>query len=172
MQSDIFKPTKYGGKYTVTLIPGTYGSPQALPRMWVVGIADMRIFPLWCKGDGIGAEVAESVKTIFKADNVPIEWEQVDVSGVDTGNKHSEELFKESIASLRRNKLGLKGILFTPVERSGHQSFNVALRQELDIFASIVLIKNIPGYKTRHENVDLCIIRENTEGEYSGLEHQ
>ncbi|EAW11126.1 isocitrate dehydrogenase (NAD(+)) IDH1 [Aspergillus clavatus NRRL 1] len=144
IQSDIFKPTKYGGKYTVTLIPG----------------------------DGIGAEVAESVKTIFKADNVPIEWEQVDVSGVDTGNKHSEELFKESIASLRRNKLGLKGILFTPVERSGHQSFNVALRQELDIFASIVLIKNIPGYKTRHENVDLCIIRENTEGEYSGLEHQ
>ncbi|EAW15855.1 NAD(+)-isocitrate dehydrogenase subunit I [Aspergillus udagawae] len=144
VQSDIFKPTKYGGKYTVTLIPG----------------------------DGIGAEVAESVKTIFKADNVPIEWEQVDVSGVDTGNKHSEELFKESIASLRRNKLGLKGILFTPVERSGHQSFNVALRQELDIFASIVLIKNIPGYKTRHENVDLCIIRENTEGEYSGLEHQ
>ncbi|KAL5332878.1 hypothetical protein BJX70DRAFT_404125 [Aspergillus crustosus] len=144
VQQDIFKPTKYGGKYTVTLIPG----------------------------DGIGAEVAESVKTIFKADNVPIEWEQVDVSGVDAGNKHSEELFKESIASLRRNKLGLKGILFTPVERSGHQSFNVALRQELDIFASVVLIKNIPGYKTRHENVDLCIIRENTEGEYSGLEHQ
>ncbi|RDW57408.1 isocitrate dehydrogenase (NAD(+)) IDH1 [Aspergillus mulundensis] len=144
VQQDIFKPTKYGGKYTVTLIPG----------------------------DGIGAEVAESVKTIFKADNVPIEWEQVDVSGVDTGNKHSEELFKESIASLRRNKLGLKGILFTPVERSGHQSFNVALRQELDIFASVVLIKNIPGYQTRHNNVDLCIIRENTEGEYSGLEHQ
>ncbi|KAJ6136016.1 hypothetical protein N7512_001176 [Penicillium capsulatum] len=144
VQSDIFKPTKYGGKYTVTLIPG----------------------------DGIGAEVAESVKTIFKADNVPIEWEQVDVSGVDTGNKHSEELFKESLASLKRNKLGLKGILFTPVERSGHQSFNVALRQELDIYASISLIKNIPGYDTRHKDVDLCIIRENTEGEYSGLEHQ
>ncbi|KAJ8070496.1 hypothetical protein OCU04_000870 [Sclerotinia nivalis] len=144
VQSDIFKPTKYGGKYTVTLIPG----------------------------DGIGAEVAESVKTIFKADNVPVEWEQVDVSGVETGDKHSEDLFRESIASLKRNKLGLKGILHTPVERSGHQSFNVALRQELDIYASIVLIKNIPGYKTRHENVDLCIIRENTEGEYSGLEHQ
>lgn len=144
VQSDIFKPTKYGGKYTTTLIPG----------------------------DGIGAEVAESVKTIFKADNVPIEWEQVDVTGVETGDKHSEELFRESIASLKRNKLGLKGILHTPVERSGHQSFNVALRQELDIYASIVLIKNIPGYQTRHNNVDLCIIRENTEGEYSGLEHQ
>ncbi|MCJ1265125.1 isocitrate dehydrogenase (NAD(+)) idh1 [Lobaria immixta] len=144
VQSDIFKPTKYGGKYTTTLIPG----------------------------DGIGAEVAESVKTVFKADNVPIEWEQIDVTGVESGDKNSEELFRESIASLKRNKLGLKGILHTPVERSGHQSFNVALRQELDIYASIVLIKNIPGYKTRHDNVDLCIIRENTEGEYSGLEHQ
>ncbi|KAH7417481.1 isocitrate dehydrogenase subunit 1 mitochondrial precursor [Cadophora sp. MPI-SDFR-AT-0126] len=144
VQSDIFKPTKYGGKYTVTLIPG----------------------------DGIGAEVAESVKTIFKADNVPVEWEQVDVSGMETGGKLSEDLFRESIASLKRNKLGLKGILHTPIERSGHQSFNVAMRQELDIYASIVLIKNIPGYKTRHDNVDLCIIRENTEGEYSGLEHQ
>jgi len=68
--------------------------------------------------------------------------------------------------------LTILGILHTPVERSGHQSFNVALRQELDIYASTVLIKNIPGYKTRHDNVDLCIIRENTEGEYSGLEHQ
>ncbi|TPX16151.1 uncharacterized protein E0L32_004146 [Thyridium curvatum] len=146
VQSDIFKPTKYGGKYTVTLIPG----------------------------DGIGAEVADSVKTIFKADNVPIEWEQVEVSGIDDASPsgRTEDLFKESVASLRRNKLGLKGILHTPVARSGHQSFNVAMRQELDIYASVSLVKNIPGYKTRHENVDLCIIRENTEGEYSGLEHQ
>ncbi|EPE06848.1 isocitrate dehydrogenase subunit 1 [Ophiostoma piceae UAMH 11346] len=146
VQSDIFKPTKYGGKYTVTLIPG----------------------------DGIGAEVAESVKTIFKADNVPIEWEQIEVTGVDTAvpTGRTEDILKESIASLRRNKLGLKGILHTPVARSGHQSFNVALRQELDIYASISLIKNIPGYQTRHQDVDLCIIRENTEGEYSGLEHQ
>ncbi|KAI1134974.1 isocitrate dehydrogenase subunit 1 [Hypoxylon sp. FL0543] len=145
VQSDIFKPTKYGGKYTVTLIPG----------------------------DGIGAEVAESVKTVFKADSVPIDWEQVDVSGVESGSPGSlEEMFRESVASLKRNKLALKGILHTPISRSGHQSFNVAMRQELDIYASISLIKNIPGYNTRHKNVDLCIIRENTEGEYSGLEHQ
>ena len=145
VQSDIFKPTKYGSKYTVTLIPG----------------------------DGIGAEVAETVKTIFKADNVPIDWEQVDVSGVDSGIPGSaEETFRESVASLKRNKLGLKGILHTPIDRSGHQSFNVAMRQELDIYASISLIKNIPGYETRHKDVDMCIIRENTEGEYSGLEHQ
>jgi len=144
VQSDIFRPTKFGGNYTVTLIPG----------------------------DGIGAEVADSVRTIFKAENVPIEWEQVDATGITTGDKHAEEIFREAVASLKRNKIGLKGILHTPVERSGHSSFNVALRQELDIYASVVLIKNIPGYETRHKNVDLCIIRENTEGEYSGLEHQ
>ena len=181
VQSDIFKPTKFGGKYTVTLIPGELLRSSKMRAYW------KRTY-VTRLGDGIGAEVAESVKTIFKADNVPIEWEQIDVTGVESGDKHSEELFRESIASLRRNKIGLKGwsrnvkqyqgtdtcagILHTPVERSGHQSFNVALRQELDIYASIVLIKNIPGYKTRHDNVDLCIIRENTEGEYSGLEHQ
>ncbi|PTD04760.1 Isocitrate dehydrogenase [NAD] subunit 1, mitochondrial [Fusarium culmorum] len=122
VQSDIFKPAKYGGKYTVTLIPG----------------------------DGIGTEVAESVKTVFKADNVPVEWEQIEVSGLE-GAGRTEDAFRD---------------------RSGHQSFNVAMRQELDIYASISLIKNIPGYETRHKDVDLCIIRENTEGEYSGLEHQ
>ncbi|KAG5983387.1 isocitrate dehydrogenase (NAD(+)) idh1 [Claviceps digitariae] len=144
VQSDMFKPAKFGGKYTVTLIPG----------------------------DGIGAEVAESVKTIFKADNVPIDWEQIEVSGMIDGAGRTEDAFRESVASLKRNKLGLKGILHTPISRSGHQSFNVAMRQELDIYASISLIKNIPGYETRHKDVDLCIIRENTEGEYSGLEHQ
>jgi len=60
------------------------------------------------QGDGIGAEVSESVREIFKADNVPIEWEQVDVSGMETGDKNTEELFRESIASLKRNKIGLK----------------------------------------------------------------
>ncbi|KAI1431574.1 isocitrate dehydrogenase subunit 1 [Xylaria sp. CBS 124048] len=145
VDTEVFRPTKFGGKYTVTLIPG----------------------------DGIGAEVAESVKTIFKADSVPIDWEQVDASGVDSGAPGSaEDMFRESVASLKRNKLGLKGILHTPISRSGHQSFNVAMRQELDIYASVCLIKNIPGYETRHKDVDLVIIRENTEGEYSGLEHQ
>ncbi len=104
---------------------------------------------------------------------MPIDWEQVDASGVDSGAPGSaEEMFRESIASLKRNKLGLKGILHTPTSRSGPQSFNFALRQELDIYASVCLIKNIPGYNTRHKDVDLVIIRENTEGEYSGLEHQ
>ena len=63
------------------------------------------------QGDGIGAEVSESVRQIFKSDNVPVEWEQIDVSGMETGDKHTEDLFRESIASLKRNKIGLKGML-------------------------------------------------------------
>jgi isocitrate dehydrogenase (NAD+) len=64
------------------------------------------------------------------------------------------------------------GILFTPISQSGHISWNVAMRQQLDIYASVVLCKSLPGFPTRHANVDFAIIRENTEGEYSGLEHQ
>lgn len=137
-------PTKTGGKYTVTLIPG----------------------------DGIGAEVAESVKTVFKAENTPIQWEEVGTTALGAAAERTESMFRECVNSLSRNKIGLKGILHTPISRSGHASFNVAMRQHLDIYASVSMIKNIPGYNTRHEGVDLCIIRENTEGEYSGLEHQ
>ncbi|KAH7914197.1 hypothetical protein BJ138DRAFT_1177476 [Hygrophoropsis aurantiaca] len=134
-------PTKYGGVYTVTLIPG----------------------------DGIGAEITDSVKEIFEHVNAPIEWEQYNVSGVSSAG---ENLFKQAMESLKRNRVGLKGILFTPISQSGHISWNVAMRQQLDIYASVVMCKSLPGFPTRHSNVDFAIIRENTEGEYSGLEHQ
>ncbi|KAG0805604.1 hypothetical protein G6F20_011774 [Rhizopus arrhizus] len=120
-------------------------------------------------GDGVGHELAESVKAIFKASNAPVEWEQFNLSGHDSSN---DDLMKETLASLRRNKVGLKGILYTPVSRLGHASFNVSMRKDLDIYASISLVKNIPGVPSRFDNVDLAIVRENTEGEYSGLEHQ
>ncbi|KAF9999056.1 isocitrate dehydrogenase (NAD(+)) idh1, partial [Modicella reniformis] len=71
----------------------------------------------------------------------------------------------QSVESLRRNKIGLKGILYTPVSSLGHSSFNVTIRKDLDMYASLALYKHIPGYLTRHSG-------ENTEGEYSGLEHQ
>ena len=64
------------------------------------------------------------------------------------------------------------GIFFTPIETGSHNSWNVAMRQQLDIYASLVICKTLPGYPTRHKDVDFAIIRENTEGEYSGLEHQ
>ncbi|TNY19123.1 mitochondrial NAD+-specific isocitrate dehydrogenase subunit 1 [Rhodotorula diobovata] len=134
-------PTKYGGVYSVTLIPG----------------------------DGVGKEITQSVEEIFEHANVPVEFEKFNVSGDTT---EDAALFKRSMDSLRRNKVGLKGILYTPVERSGHTSWNVAMRQQLDIYASVVLCKSVPGFPTRHRDVDFAIIRENTEGEYSGLEHQ
>lgn len=118
-------------------------------------------------GDGIGQEITDSVKTIFEKQNVPIDWETVNVSGM--GNDpHS---VKEAVESLKRNKVGLKGILYTPTETSA-TSLNVALRKELDIYASLVLLKNIPGVQSRLQGIDFALVRENTEGEYSGLEHQ
>ncbi|KAG0165766.1 isocitrate dehydrogenase (NAD(+)) idh1 [Apophysomyces sp. BC1034] len=120
-------------------------------------------------GDGVGKELSEAVKTVFKAANVPIEWEQFDLSGHVT---KKDTLMQDTLESLRRNKVGLKGTLYTPVSRLGHTSFNVSLRKDLDIYASISLIKNIEGVNSRFSGVDLAIIRENTEGEYSGLEHQ
>lgn len=103
LSPDIFKPTKFGGKYTVTLIPGTSFN-FSFSRG---GYLRTNQFPA---GDGIGAEVTESVKTIFKHENVPVEWDQIDVTGVITGKQHSEDLFKQSVLSLRTNKVGLKGI--------------------------------------------------------------
>lgn len=132
-------PKKYGGKFTVTLIPG----------------------------DGIGKEITDSVQTIFKNQKVPIEWETVDVSGLDKDSKG----VTEAVESLKRNKIGLKGIMYTPTGTAS-KSLNVALRKELDIYASLVLIKNIPGIKGRLDDIDFALVRENTEGEYSGLEHQ
>ncbi|KAI9012333.1 hypothetical protein DFJ74DRAFT_636274 [Hyaloraphidium curvatum] len=137
-----FEGTVYGGTYTVTLLPG----------------------------DGIGSELTDSVKAIFKASGVPVEWEQYNVSGY--ADKQDRGLLEAALVSLRRNKVGLKGILFTPTARLGHVSFNVMLRRDLDIFASLSHIRNLEGFPTRHGGVDFAIIRENTEGEYSGLEHQ
>ncbi|KAJ3035066.1 isocitrate dehydrogenase (NAD(+)) idh1 [Rhizophlyctis rosea] len=139
--SDFSAGTVYGGIHTVTLIPG----------------------------DGVGLEMSTAVKTIFKAAGVPVEWEQFDLSGY---TERDEALLKQAMDSIRRNKVALKGILYTPVSRLGHSSLNGFFRRELDIYASISLIQNLPGnWPTRHKGVDFAIIRENTEGEYSGLEH-
>ncbi|CAR27622.1 hypothetical protein ZYGR_0N01040 [Zygosaccharomyces rouxii] len=133
-------PKKYGGRYTVTLIPG----------------------------DGVGKEVTDSVVSIFKAENVPVDWDRVDISGVDRA-----EDVKSAVESLKRNRIGLKGIWHTsPADQAGHGSLNVALRKELDIYANVARFKSIPGVQVKIPDVDLVVIRENTEGEFSGLEHE
>ncbi|KAI8850118.1 hypothetical protein BC829DRAFT_425226 [Chytridium lagenaria] len=139
---------------------GTVETSSAIPNARTVTLIP---------GDGIGHEMAQAVKTIFKAAHVPIEWEQFDLSGY---TARDETLLKQAMDSIRRNKVALKGILYTPVGRLGQRSLNGYLRKDLDIFASLSLIRNMKGdWPTRHKNVDIAIIRENTEGFYSGLEH-
>eukprot|EP01132_Coremiostelium_polycephalum_P005233 gene5233-6514_t len=115
-------------------------------------------------GDGIGPEITSSVMGVFQAAKVPIEWEIFDVSG---GQPISQEL----VASISRNKVALKGPLYTAV-LSGAQSRNMELRKALDLYAHVIPCKKMDGVKVRHDNVpvDLVVIRENTQGEYSGLE--
>jgi len=113
-------------------------------------------------GDGIGPEISDAVVKIFKSAGVPITWETVNVSpetGVST----------EVIQSVEKNKVALKGPLATPIGK-GHTSLNLALRKQFNLFANVRPCVSIQGYKTLYEDVDLCVIRENTEGEYSGIE--
>jgi isocitrate dehydrogenase len=116
-------------------------------------------------GDGIGPLVTGAVVQVMKAMHAPIFFETYEVSG--RMNTVPQEVFD----SIRRNGVCLKGGLATPVG-GGVSSLNVQLRKELDLFASLVHCFNLPGLKTRHDNVDIVVIRENTEGEYSGLEHE
>lgn len=115
-------------------------------------------------GDGIGPEITSSVVGVFNAANVPIHWDQF--SKVET-NDDVDDL----IISLSRNRVGIKGPLHTSTGK-GQVSRNLRIRKALDLFANVVPFKPVPGIKTRHDNVDFVVIRENTEGEYSGLEHE
>ncbi|MCO5569303.1 hypothetical protein L7F22_023015 [Adiantum nelumboides] len=116
-------------------------------------------------GDGIGPLVTSAVVDVMKAMHAPLSFEFFEVSG------KMDRVPDEVLASIRRNKVCLKGGLATPVG-GGVSSINLQLRKELDLYASLAHCFNLPGLKTRHENVDIVVIRENTEGEYSGLEHE
>ncbi|AEE86544.1 NAD+ dependent isocitrate dehydrogenase-like protein [Arabidopsis thaliana] len=116
-------------------------------------------------GDGIGPLVTGAVEQVMEAMHAPVHFERYEVLG------NMRKVPEEVIESVKRNKVCLKGGLATPVG-GGVSSLNMQLRKELDIFASLVNCINVPGLVTRHENVDIVVIRENTEGEYSGLEHE
>ncbi|CAN1274719.1 Isocitrate dehydrogenase [NAD] catalytic subunit 5, mitochondrial [Linum perenne] len=121
-------------------------------------------------GDGIGPEIAESVKQVFREAEVPIQWEEHYV-GTEIDPRTQSFLTWESLESVRRNRVGLKGPMATPIGK-GHRSLNLTLRKELNLYANVRPCYSLPGYKTKYDDVNLITIRENTEGEYSGLEHQ
>jgi isocitrate dehydrogenase (NAD+) len=120
-------------------------------------------------GDGIGPEVIAATIRVIEATGVVIKWE-TQMAGAMAIALDGTPLPQKTIDSIRNTGLALKGPTTTPVG-GGHTSINVALRKTLDLYANVRPIKNLPGVKTRYENVDLVIIRENTEDLYSGLEH-
>ncbi len=121
-------------------------------------------------GDGIGPEVSAAVLRIIEAAGVTIEWERFIVGG-QAQDLAGSSLPDEVVESVRRNKVALKGPVATPVG-SGFESVNVRLRKILDLYANLRPVRNLPGVQSRFGDVDLVIVRENTEGLYSGLEHE
>ncbi|RYP41793.1 hypothetical protein DL767_000809 [Monosporascus sp. MG133] len=120
------------------------------------------------EGDGIGPEISQAVKNIFAAAKTPVSWEPVDVTPILKDGKTT--IPSETIESIQRNKVALKGPLATPVGK-GHVSLNLTLRRTFNLFANLRPCRSVAGYKTAYDNVDTVLIRENTEGEYSGIEH-
>nr|KAF6435603.1 isocitrate dehydrogenase (NAD(+)) 3 non-catalytic subunit gamma [Rousettus aegyptiacus] len=131
---------KYGGRHTVTMIPG----------------------------DGIGPELMLHVKSVFRHACVPVDFEEVHV----TSNADEEDI-RNAIMAIRRNRVALKGNIETNHNLPpSHKSRNNILRTSLDLYANVIHCKSLPGVVTRHRDIDILIVRENTEGEYSSLEHE
>ncbi|MHC4391590.1 MAG: isocitrate/isopropylmalate dehydrogenase family protein [Planctomycetota bacterium] len=122
------------------------------------------------KGDGIGPEVTDATCRVLEAAGAPIDWEEA-LGGVAAVEKYGVPMPQETMASVRKNRLGLKGPLATPKGR-GYRSANVTLRQELDLYVGYRPVRSLPGVKTPYENVDLVVLRENTEDLYAGIEHE
>ena len=121
-------------------------------------------------GDGIGPEVAEAVVRIFKVAGLDIDWDRHD-AGVIAFEKTNETLPVSLLDSIKRNKVALKGPVTTPIGQ-GFTSVNVGLRKALDLYANLRPVRNLPGVQSRYTDIDLVIVRENTEDLYAGLEHE
>ncbi|XP_076840293.1 isocitrate dehydrogenase [NAD] subunit gamma, mitochondrial-like [Brachyhypopomus gauderio] len=134
-------PAKYGGRHTVTLIPG----------------------------DGIGPELLNHARELFRFCCVPVDFEVVNVDSSVT----SEDDINNAVTAIKRNGVALKGNIETNHNLpASHKSRNKLLRTSLDLYANVMHCQTLPGVQTRHKDIDIIIIRENTEGEYSSLEHE
>ncbi|MCU0705256.1 MAG: isocitrate/isopropylmalate dehydrogenase family protein [Fimbriiglobus sp.] len=121
-------------------------------------------------GDGIGPEVTAAAQEIISAAGVKIDWVPA-AAGLGAAETHGEPLPEETLDLIRKHRVALKGPCTTPVGK-GFRSINVRLRKGLDLYASVRPVKTLPGVKTPYTDVDLVVVRENTEGLYAGLEHQ
>ena len=121
-------------------------------------------------GDGIGPEVTAATVRVLEAVGARFEWES-HIVGAEAVEQNMKPLPDRVLDSIRKNKVCLKGPVTTPIGK-GFRSINVLLRQELELYANLRPAKSIPGFDHRFKDVDLVIVRENTEGLYSGIEHQ
>ena len=119
-------------------------------------------------GDGIGPEISESLKSIFSAAGAPVSFE-TENAGTDVDEKTGELIPESLYKSVEKNRVAIKGPIATPIGK-GFRSINVYLRKKYDLYSNIRPCRNLPGVKTRFENVDIVIFRENTEGIYIGEE--
>ena len=120
-------------------------------------------------GDGIGPELAEATCRVLEATGIAFEWESV-VAGEAAIAEHGTPLPDDVLESVKRNKVALKGPITTPVG-GGFRSVNVALRQALNLYANLRPARSMAGIESRYQDVDLIIVRENTEDLYAGIEH-
>ena len=121
-------------------------------------------------GDGTGPELTEATRRVLEATGVGLEWD-VRQAGVDVMEEAGTPLPEETLASVRANKVALKGPITTPIG-TGFRSVNVALRHELGLYACLRPCKSYPGVRSRYEQVDIVIVRENTEDLYAGIEYE
>lgn len=121
-------------------------------------------------GDGIGPEVTKAMVKVVEATGVNIKWEEVK-AGTEVIEKYNTPIPDYVIDSIKKNKVAIKGPITTPIGK-GFKSVNVTLRQNLDLYVNLRPIKSFKGIKSRYEDVDLIIVRENTEDLYAGIEHK
>src|SRR3954453_1742902 len=121
-------------------------------------------------GDGVGPELSEATRRVLEATGVEFDWD-VQEAGVDVMDQYGTPLPEHVLESIRTNGVAIKGPITTPVG-TGFRSVNVALRKELDLYACLRPCKRYPGVRTRYENVDVVIVRENTEDLYAGIEFE
>jgi len=123
-------------------------------------------------GDGVGPELMDSVQAVLKSVNAPLSFDQLHLSEVQHRTSTSLENVVESI---NKNGVALKGVFsipeFSPTNTGDLQNLNQKFRNSLDIYANVIQVKSLPGVQSKHKNVDFIVVREQTEGEYSALEH-
>ena len=119
-------------------------------------------------GDGVGPEIVEACRRVIEAAGVAIEWDVQD-AGADVAEKYGTPLPTHVLDSIRENKVAMKGPITTPIG-SGFRSINVALRKELDLYANLRPAKSIEGVRSHYKDIDLIVVRENTEDLYAGIE--